>query len=192
MIRLKRQSMLTMNSMDVNKMRRQEKSIAENELSRQTNVSDLNKRKGHAWIWVCFLAYLFALFYVLFFAEAFGRTGKMEEYRYNLTLFQEIGRYYRLGMRGSWTLFVVNIVGNIVVFVPFGAFMPILFPKCKNMLLTTLLSLEFSLIIEVIQLVCRVGSFDVDDLLLNTIGGVCGWCVFCGIFLKRKTKNHKA
>ena len=161
-------------------------------MGRRTDSIDENKKKGHAWIWVCFLAYLFALFYVLFFAEAFGRTGQSEEYRYNLTLFQEIGRYYRLVMSGSWTLFMINVVGNIVVFLPFGVFLPMLFPRCKNALLTTLLSLEFSLIIEVIQLVSRVGSFDVDDLLLNTLGGVCGWIVFyIGVFVGKRRKNSK-
>ena len=172
--------MHTTSSMAANKMYRQETSIDENE-----------KKKGHAWIWVCFLAYLFALFYVLFFAEAFGRTGQSEEYRYNLTLFQEIGRYFRMIESGAWMPFSINIVGNVVVFIPFGVFMPMLFPKCKNVLLTTLLSLEFSIIIEVIQLVSRVGSFDVDDLLLNALGGLCGVFVFCVGTAVRKRKDDK-
>ncbi len=193
MIPSKRQLILITSSTAVNRMRRRRKSIDENEISRQTKAFDWNRKKGHAWIWVCFLAYLFALFYVLFFAEAFGRTGTTEEYRYNLTPFQEIGRYYHVGLSQNWDLFMINVVGNIAAFVPFGMFIPMLFSKCKNVLLTALLSLEFSLMIEVIQLISRVGSFDVDDLLLNTIGGVCGWTAFCmGTFIKRNVKNEKA
>ena len=35
-----------------------------------------------------------------------------------------------------------------------------------------------SLCVEIIQLFTRVGSFDVDDILLNTIGGVLGYIIF--------------
>lgn len=129
-------------------------------------------------MWVCFLAYLFVLFYMLFFAEAFGRSGHVEEYRYNTTLFQEIERFYRYGKSHSWDLFLINVVGNVVVFIPFGMFLPCLFPRCRNILLTMLFSLEFSLAVEITQLISRVGRFDVDDLLLNTIGGSVGCLLF--------------
>ena len=95
-------------------------------------------------------------------------------------------------MAHDWNLFLINVVGNVVVFLPFGMFLPQLFPKCKNVLLTILLSLEFSFVIEVIQLISRVGSFDVDDLLLNTIGGLCGYILYgAGSFLRRKKSAGK-
>ena len=52
-------------------------------------------------------------------------------------------------------------------------------------------------LIELIQLVSKVGSFDVDDLLLNTIGGICGYILFviCAAIRRRhagkKTKNRR-
>ena len=137
-----------------------------------------NKKKRNVKMWVCFLAYLLLLGYVLFYGSWFGREDHAE-YRYNLTLFQEIGRYYWVGVRfGSWNLFLWNVVGNVCVFIPFGIFLPKLFKRCRNMLLVTLLSLELSLVVEVIQLMTRVGSFDVDDLLLNTIGGMLGYLIY--------------
>uniref|UniRef100_UPI004056C2A5 VanZ family protein n=1 Tax=Agathobacter sp. TaxID=2021311 RepID=UPI004056C2A5 len=136
-------------------------------------------KKHYIWVWACFLAYLLSLCYVLFFAEMFGRTEHPGEYRYNLTLFQEIGRYYRLGIRWNrWRLFILNVIGNIGVFIPFGIFIPTLFSRCKNVFLTIILTLQMSLAVEVIQLVTQVGSFDVDDLLLNTIGGLCGYIIW--------------
>lgn len=134
-----------------------------------------NKHKKNAWTWVCFIAYLFVLFYMLFFAEAFGRTGHVEEYRYNVTLFQEITRFYQYGKSHSWDLFLINVVGNVVVFIPFGVFLPRLFTRCRNLFLTVLLSLELSLAVEITQLLSKVGRFDVDDLLLNTVGGLLGY-----------------
>ena len=35
-----------------------------------------------------------------------------------------------------------------------------------------------SLTIEITQLLTRVGSFDVDDLILNTAGGIAGYLLF--------------
>ena len=137
-----------------------------------------NKKKRSLLKWVCFLAYLLFLSYLLFYSVRFGRT-EHEEYRYNLTMFQEIMRYYNLGIRtGNWNLFVMNVFGNICVFMPIGMFLPSLFSRCKNLLLTTVLSLEISLCVEVIQLLTKVGSFDVDDLLLNTLGGICGYIIY--------------
>ena len=137
-----------------------------------------NKKIRSLLKWVCFLAYLLFLGYVLFYSVGFDRV-EHENYRYNLTLFQEIMRYYSLGMRtGNWMLFVLNVIGNIVVFMPIGMFLPSLFSRCRNVFFTTVLCLEMSLYVEVMQLVTRVGSFDVDDLLLNTIGGICGYIVY--------------
>ena len=127
-------------------------------------------------MWVCFIAYLLFLSYLLFFSRPFGQAEWGDsEYRYNLTLLQEIGRYYNLGVnKGSWTLFWTNVVGNVVVFMPLSIFLRLQVKRCKSVFYTILLCLEFSLFAEITQLVAKVGSFDVDDLLLNTFGGICG------------------
>lgn len=135
-------------------------------------------KKRTLWKWVCFGAYLLFLGYMLFYSALLGREVH-SNYRYNLVLFQEIGRYYRLGIqRGSWNLFILNVIGNIMVFMPLGAFLPMLFKRCRNLFFTMILSMEVSLVVELIQLMTKVGSFDVDDLLLNTLGGVCGFLVY--------------
>ena len=155
-----------------------------------------NKRKKMI-MWVCFLAYLLFLSYLLFFSSYFGRTEHGDgEYRYNLTLFQEIGRYVRYGIRTSeWYLFTINVCGNIAVFVPVGIFLPMLVKRCKNVFFTMLISLELSLFAEITQLVTRVGSFDVDDLLLNTLGGLCGYIIYILVCYfhnrAKKAKNRK-
>ncbi len=137
-----------------------------------------NKKENKLAMWVCFIAYLSLLGYLVFFSSGLNREDHAE-YRYNLTLFQEIGRYYGVGMRtGSWRLFLWNVVGNVCVFVPFGVLLPMLFKKCQKFIPVLLLSFELSLVIEIVQLVTRVGSFDVDDLLLNTIGGILGYITY--------------
>ncbi|SHK27440.1 Glycopeptide antibiotics resistance protein [Anaerocolumna jejuensis DSM 15929] len=125
-----------------------------------------------------FALYLILLAYFLFFSEHYGRTIISGEYRYNLTPFKEVKRFieYRniIGPEG----FIVNIFGNIFAFAPFGFVLPIISPDNRKLLNITLLSLEFSLTIELLQLIFKVGIFDVDDLMMNTLGGFLGGVCF--------------
>ena len=61
---------------------------------------------------------------------------------------------------------------------PFGFCLPWLFKSLDRVHLAVLLSLYLSLLIELTQLFLRVGSFDVDDLLLNTLGGLLGFICY--------------
>lgn len=127
---------------------------------------------------ILFVCYLLALTYFLFFAESYGRTGQVRQYAYNLYPFREIQRFwiYREKL-GSFAVFA-NLAGNVIGFIPFGMILPVIRPRTGTFFRIFLLSLEFSLCVETIQLVCKVGSFDVDDLMLNTLGGVLGYIVF--------------
>ena len=132
--------------------------------------------------WVLFLMYLALLVYFLFFAESFGRTDpKTRGYSYNLVPFKEISRFWiyreKLGIRAM----MLNIVGNIVAFMPCGFFLPIVSRRSKKWYNTVIISFMFSLFVETIQLIFRVGSFDVDDLLLNTAGGILGFVLYCSV-----------
>ena len=137
---------------------------------------------------VLFLGYIVLLCYFLFISERIGR-GTGAEYRYNLTLFQEIKRFaYNVDILGTKAV-VINIAGNIVAFMPFGFFLPIIRKKKIGIFITTLLSFDFSLFVEVSQLYLRVGCFDVDDLLLNTIGGFLGYIVYFVLIGRRHGKK---
>ena len=54
-----------------------------------------------------------------------------------------------------------------------------------------LFSLLFSLCIEAVQLVTRRGSFDVDDLMLNTLGGFLGYLLFL-LMAGMRMRRHRA
>lgn len=127
--------------------------------------------------WFLFIMYLGVLTYFLFFSEEYGRTAS-SEYRYNLVLFAEIKRFFKYRHILSTEAFLLNMVGNVVAFIPFGFSIPFLSRKQRKFLNVAFLSFEFSLVIEMIQLIFKVGSFDVDDLLLNTIGGILGYIIF--------------
>ena len=137
---------------------------------------------------VLFIVYVVVLVYLLFFSDAYGRTAAQEDYRFNFIPFREISRYlFRVSDPG---LKVLNLLGNILIFVPFGFFVPMLYPDLQKWWVVLLNTLSFSACVKVVQLVTMTGTFDVDDLMLNTAGGVLGWLLFYLIFL-RKGKNGK-
>lgn len=140
---------------------------------------------------VLFVLYIGFLIYFLFLSDWYGREGVMDEYRYNLELFKEIRRFivYREQL-GVFAVFS-NLFGNILIFVPFGFFISMA-SSSRSFFKALFNSLGLSLCVEVLQLVTRVGSFDVDDILLNTIGGVLGYIVFmiCNL-IRRKCYVRK-
>lgn len=80
--------------------------------------------------------------------------------------------------------FIINFLGNIIMFMPIGFFIPLLWeiPNKKIIIVGFL----FSLFIEVCQLFLNRGT-DVDDLILNTLGTILGLLVYK--FLYKKFKN---
>jgi len=71
-----------------------------------------------------------------------------------------------------------NLGGNIIGFVPLGILFPWLFRRLRKGWRTILAVFMVSLLFETTQLYTGLGVFDVDDLLLNTIGGLAGYLLF--------------
>ncbi len=139
---------------------------------------------------IFFLAYVGFLLYFLLITDWYGRTGVNDTYRYNLELFKEIKRFWEhrdtLGIHA-----MTNLVGNVIIFIPFGFFMPMA-SKYRSFLSTFACGFLLSLGVEIFQLVTKIGSFDVDDLLLNTIGaciGYFGFSICCLIRRKNVAKK---
>lgn len=141
--------------------------------------------------WALFICYLVGISYFLFFSERYGRTEGTSEYRYNLTLFQEIQRFITYHRTLGLEAFVVNFFGNVLAFMPFGFCLPMVSNKDRKLYRIFFWSLAFSLTIESIQLVYKIGIFDVDDLFLNTIGGILGYWCFCIIRLLQRLGGKK-
>ena len=80
---------------------------------------------------------------------------------------------YLVGDKGSIIVFF-ELIGNIFLFVPIGFIVPFLFSKW-DWKKSVILGILASLIIEILQLLLQVGIFDIDDIILNSLGVVIGY-----------------
>ncbi len=142
---------------------------------------------------VLFFLYLLALAYFLFFSESYGRGLIGEgEYHYNLVPFREIRRFWIYREQVGTFAWMSNLLGNVVGFFPLGFILPVIFANMRNVGSIFCLGFLFSLSVETIQLVTKVGCFDVDDLMLNTLGAVLGYFAFAVCNWIRRGYHGKA
>ena len=126
------------------------------------------------------------IIYIMLLFELVTNTD-FESFSNNFIPFKEIFRY-----SFSSKLFFRNVIGNIVLFIPFGCFSSYYCKLNKKWYVAFLISLITSLTIEIIQM--GIGrSFDVDDIILNVIGGTFGYIIYLVSekFLKRFSDKFK-
>lgn len=115
--------------------------------------------------------------------------GWIDGYGYtpNLVPFAKISELVASGVRYGmpFEYIVVPILGNVAMTVPLGVMLPIAVPAMRRWHRTVLASAAYSALIELSQLVVGVTAFgllyrtvDVDDVILNTIGGAIGYGIF--------------
>ena len=80
-----------------------------------------------------------------------------------------------------------NFLGNIILFLPIGVLLPVV-TGWKKMWNTVAAGIEFSLLIETIQLITSRGCFDFDDVILNGLGCIIGYGIYIAT-QKLITKN---
>ncbi len=112
-----------------------------------------------------FIVYILCLFQIVTVQDTVSWSTN------NFVPFREILRYDI----GS-ALFFKNIIGNILLFLPFGFFVSYII-KSKDVILPLIICIVCSISVETVQLyIGRV--FDVDDIILNVIGGIAGYFVY--------------
>ena len=125
------------------------------------------------WLGILFVLYLAILIFVLFFSPEFGRT-QGNVHGLNLVPFREIKRFYKGTESWSNSLFWRNVIGNIAAFFPMGLLVALLAPKRPYCVFALAIVYLSCAVAEILQYVFNVGSFDIDDVILNTLGGFLG------------------
>ena len=132
---------------------------------------------------VIFIVYMAFLIYFLFFSDMFGRTVTYDYYRYNITPFTEIKRYLTKLLEGDLMPFIINVCGNVVLFMPFGYMFGVFTDRKQTgavlgLVDTFAATFLFCIAVEICQLLTKVGVFDVDDIILNVSGALLGYAAY--------------
>lgn len=132
---------------------------------------------------------LFAIYCALMLWLLFHRPGHMEGIPYweqakanlNLIPFRTLRLFSGLLTDHRPHLVraaIVNLAGNVVMFIPLGLFLPLTFAKLQKLWKTLLCVTLMITAVELAQLFTLVGSCDVDDLLLNLLGAGLGYGLY--------------
>ena len=141
-----------------------------------------------------FLAYAALMLYLLFIRNRTDMANmpywEQVKSNYNLDFLRTIGNYWDVLTRpeyyvekwGGYSVYryharaaTVNLLGNIAMFVPFGAFLPALWPRFAKAWKALPLAAFSIVVIEIVQLLTLRGRCDVDDLFLNLTGITLGY-----------------
>lgn len=105
----------------------------------------------------------------------------------NLVPFRTIRNYVKYS---GFLHTMINIFGNIIIFVPFGILLAEIFPKTRNILKILGITFATSFFVEFIQFF--IGrSVDIDDLILNLLGSVIGYFIWKKILRFKFAKKNR-
>lgn len=131
-----------------------------------------------------FVFYLFALCIILFLGQR-GHFRNLSIWEYalmqmNIIPFKTITEYISAIFTGSMNLDIPikNLLGNLILFLPMGIYLPLFFKKSRKFLSYFLIMIGILVAVELIQFFTRQGAFDIDDLILNLAGAFIGFALW--------------
>lgn len=115
------------------------------------------------------LSFVFSILFIISLTAFPVSTSFKLDFDLNIIPFRTILYYISLG---NLIEFLANVLGNIIIFVPFGFFLCI--KERGNVKITLTACLLFTICIETLQLMLPMRTTDIDDVILNFIGGCIG------------------
>lgn len=135
------------------------------------------------WSFILFCLYCAVMLWLLFGRET------MANRHYNLVPFRTIRLFLRCfepPLRPNLVrMGLVNLLGNILMFLPLGFLPPAFIPQLNRLWKVLLAALLVMALAEFLQMLLLVGTLDVDDLILNLAGTALGYA----LWMKLKTKK---
>ncbi len=128
------------------------------------------------------LPYTIFLLYLMFFG-----MGRLQYEDHIIRIKPIISTVWFIQETISWLDIIRIVLGNVVMFVPFG-FLGWVFPQLKNLKSLIITFVSTIVIIEALQYFSRLGVFDVDDVILNTFGVFLGFLI--RNFLERRFESY--
>jgi glycopeptide antibiotics resistance protein len=150
----------------------------------------MNKRERikTVFLYGVFICYILFLIKILLLS----RISHSEHRSINLIPFYSITEYISGSTANLKRFAFSNLVGNIVIFIPLGIYLPVL-KKDKRVITNLLLIFIVSLFVEIIQGILGIGASDIDDIILNCLGGWFGILGYKSLLLllqdEKKVRN---
>ena len=139
------------------------------------NLLHQKKQRILIGLYIFFLLYLCLMTWEVF-------IGPYRSYesirRYNLYPFKTITEFLLNNGKYTFEVIFINLIGNIITFIPLGFFISLLFKKSCKLLNTSLLCIFIIICIEIGQFILNVGVLDIDDIILNTLGCILGITIY--------------
>lgn len=124
---------------------------------------------------VLLIGYLGILFFLTLRAPAY-----VPRQRVHLIPFDTI----RWALRRGGALFTINVLGNLLAFVPLGCLLPLWSARLRSAWAIGWLALLTSVTIEVLQWGFTLRVADIDDVILNVVGALIGYAA-CVLLMRR-------
>lgn len=143
------------------------------------------KKSTKAVVLTAFAVYCISLLY-FFFIDArptnFYDLSFVESLKYSINIvpFKTIGGYVGNigGSAMNTSTIVLNLLGNLVVFLPMGFFIPAIFKKINSLAKCVLTVFALVFFIELVQIIFKIGYFDIDTFILRIAGTMIGFGIW--------------
>ena len=155
-----------------------------------------------------FLCYAALMIYLLFFMDRAATEGlsywEQVQNNCNFIPWRTVGNYWDVLIRPDYyiqkwesasayyyraSIAIVNILGNVAMFVPLGVFLPAMWPRLQRAWKAIPVGVLTIVLVEIVQLLTLRGRCDIDDVFLNVIGIAVGYGLWRFVkFCHRKKK----
>jgi glycopeptide antibiotics resistance protein len=144
---------------------------------------------------ISFIFYIFALVVLMFLGHRGGIYTDLSLLEYiksfsNFVPFKTIGTYVQAMFDGSMNadIPIKNLGGNLFMFLPMGIYLPFFIKKISKVGIFIISMIGVLFLFEIVQIVSRRGSFDIDDFILNMIGALIGYGIWKMKFVQNLLK----
>ena len=136
--------------------------------------------------WFLFVVYCGVMLWLLFGRSQGWVAGlsyqQMLQRNVNLTPLQTLRNYWNVVFYRTnddyWIHCFINLAGNVLLFIPAGWLLPKVFPKMRNLFRFLIICAGLIFLVETVQLLTLLGSFDIDDVILNLSGMFAGFLAY--------------
>ena len=125
---------------------------------------------------------LICLYFVFIFARTVSDNSFWSRMCFNAnviplkTIFEYVSALFSNGI--GFADIVLYTVGNAALAMPLGLFLPTIFRRMRSLPATLLTTASATFVLEFFQFFFKLGSFDIDSVILRTLGAAIGYVVY--------------